>query len=243
MLTNAVYGSVEVVPPPGAGVETAIFKFPGNAALDAESGHVICVELTKVQDTDSPFTAIVENVVNPVPFSVMVVAVLMGPALGVIEVSVGVGAGVATLTAKAFEVDGLAVGVETVTVDDPAVLRSVAGTVAVSEVPFWYVVVRAVPFHCATVLEIKPVPTKVMVVAEDPVAITFGDTDVSTGVGVVFPAPEPPVPPEPVEPDPPPHPGTKRDTQRPTATNRTLFIFMMIGINYTNAGRDPDRKR
>jgi hypothetical protein len=43
---------------------------------------------------------------------------------------------------------------------------------------------RAVPFHCATVLEEKPVPVRVIVVAGEPTVIEFGVADVSTGVGV-----------------------------------------------------------
>jgi hypothetical protein len=57
----------------------------------------------------------------------------MGPELGVIEASVGA-AGLVMFTVTAFESGGVAVGVETVTLADPALAKSPAGTVAVSAV-------------------------------------------------------------------------------------------------------------
>jgi hypothetical protein len=133
MLTYAVYGSGAVVPPPGAGVVTAIFTFPGSATVEAESGHVICPEFTTVHGAVVPFMVTVESVVNPDPVSVRVAAVLIGPELGLIEASVGV-AGLVMFSVTAFETGGVAVGVETVTLAVPALAKSAAGTVAVSEV-------------------------------------------------------------------------------------------------------------
>jgi hypothetical protein len=114
-------------------VVTAIFTFPGNATVEGESGHVICPEFTTVHGTVVPFMLTVESVVYPVPLSVRVAAVLIGPELGLIEVSVGA-AGVVMFTVTAFELGGVAVGVETVTLADPALTKFEAGTVAVSDV-------------------------------------------------------------------------------------------------------------
>jgi hypothetical protein len=77
----AVYGIGAVVPPPGAGVVTARFTLPG-VRLDAGIVAVSCEEFTYVAAMFVPFIATVEFAVNPDPFSVTVVAVLIGPALG-----------------------------------------------------------------------------------------------------------------------------------------------------------------
>ena len=74
------------------------------------------------------------SAVKPVPVRVSVVAVLIAPALGEIEVSVGTG-GFVMVTVIALERAGVAVGVLTVKVAVPAVARSVAGTVAESPLP------------------------------------------------------------------------------------------------------------
>jgi hypothetical protein len=57
------------------------------------------VELTYVAVTVAPFTAAVEFAMKFVPVSVTVVAVLIGPALGEIFVSVGMGLFTVKLTA------------------------------------------------------------------------------------------------------------------------------------------------
>jgi len=124
--------------------------------------------------------------VNPVPESVMAVAVLIGPAFGEIAVRVGA-AGFVMFTVSALERDGAAVGVSTFTVAAPSDARSAAGTVACSEIaplPFATEVLRFAPFHCTTELDVKPVPRTVIVVSGDPAVIEFGLTDVMIGVGV-----------------------------------------------------------
>ena len=77
----------------------------------------------------SPSIATVEAAENPVPVNVTVVAVLIGPAAGRIDVRVG-GGGSLMLTVTELETAGRAVGVFTTTVAVPTLLRSAAGTVA-----------------------------------------------------------------------------------------------------------------
>jgi len=62
-----VYGSGELVPPPGDGVVTVTLKFPGIATLEAGRVAVSCVAFTRVDAIGCPFSATVELVVNPVP--------------------------------------------------------------------------------------------------------------------------------------------------------------------------------
>ena len=68
-----------MVPPPVSGVVTVKFRLPGRTTLDAGRATVSAVELTKVNGTLDPFVATVESDVNPVPLSVRMAAVLMGP--------------------------------------------------------------------------------------------------------------------------------------------------------------------
>src|ERR1017187_1139685 len=78
-------------------------------------------------------------------------------------------------------------GVNTVTVADPAEAMSLAGMVADMAVviPLLTVcdVVRLVPFHCTTELWLKVVPLTVRVKAEPPAVALDGDSDVITGNG------------------------------------------------------------
>src|SRR6202023_3214668 len=100
-------------------------------------------------------------------------AELMGPALGDTKVRVGTG-GFVILTITVLESDGFALGVLTVTLAVPVVVRSAAGTVANSSVTLlkWIsVATRAVPFHCTTEVAVKPVPSTVMSVLGEPTRI------------------------------------------------------------------------
>jgi hypothetical protein len=86
-----VYGSDADVPPPGAGVVTVKFRFPGSVKLEAGIFTVSFVEPERVAAMLVPFIATVEFGIKPVPFSVTVAAVLIGPTFGEIEVRVGGG--------------------------------------------------------------------------------------------------------------------------------------------------------
>lgn len=136
-----------------------------------------------------PLYATVEFGVNPVPVRVRVTSVLMGPAFGEIDVSVGADA-VTISTVSALETAGVAAGAFTVMLALPTPVRNLAGTSAAREVTLpeaWYVVVNATPFHCTKELGVKPVPMTVIVVSGDPTTIEFGLTDVMTGVAVPVP--------------------------------------------------------
>jgi hypothetical protein len=122
--------------------------------------------------------------VNPVPVRVTELAMLMAPALGDRLVNVGTG-GLLMVSVTAFEPEGIAFGVLTVTVAVPAVVRSDAGTVAISPVlpeNVKGVVVRSAPFHCTTEVEVRPVPLTVRDVAGEPTTMLVGEIVVMTGV-------------------------------------------------------------
>lgn len=106
---------------------TVTLRFPGVASADAGNVAVIEVELTKVDGMVCPSIATVVAAVKPVPVSVSVLAVLMGPALGLMPVSVGTG-GLAMVAVSALDKDGVAVGVVTVTEAVPIDASRLAGT-------------------------------------------------------------------------------------------------------------------
>lgn len=142
-----------------------------------------------------PLRATVELEVNPVPIRFTIAAVLIGPALGESEVSVGAG-GLVIETVSALEVEGVAVASLTVMVAVPEVVSRFAGNVAVMNSDPYPVLphcwaVSAVPFHSSendeettgklgdeTRLE----PYTVMVVAPEPTINCAGYTWVITGV-------------------------------------------------------------
>jgi len=102
---------------------------PGSITLDAEIVTVSSVELIYAAAMFVPFIATVEFAVNPVPFSVTVVAVPVGPAFGVIDVNVGVG-GLTIDTVAAFDMAGVEVALLTVTVAVPTAVSRLAGASA-----------------------------------------------------------------------------------------------------------------
>jgi hypothetical protein len=79
----------------------------------------------------TPFSATVELVVKPVPYSVTAVAVLIGPAFGEMDVRVGAG-GFVIVTVSALDKAGVEVELLTVMVAVPADVRRFAGTSAMS---------------------------------------------------------------------------------------------------------------
>lgn len=86
---------------------------------------------------------------------------------------------------RAFAPLKTTVGVNTVTEAVPAVAISAAVIAAVNCVELTNVVVRLLPFHCATEVLMKLLPFKVRVNAAPPAVAEFGASDVSTGIGVV----------------------------------------------------------
>jgi len=76
------------------------------------------------------------------------------------------------------------VGVKTVTVAVPAVVKFVAGTVAESWLALTNAVVRAVPFQLTVEVEIKLLPLTERVRAEAPAVAEVGEILLSTGAGL-----------------------------------------------------------
>lgn len=82
-----------------------------------------------------------------------------------------------------FDVPPPGAGFTTVTAAVPEAAMSPAGIAAVNCVEFTKVVVRAVPFHCATELAMKFVPLSVSVNAAPPAPAEEGTSDVRVGTG------------------------------------------------------------
>jgi len=85
----------------------------------------------------------------------------------------------------ALEVPPPGAVLNTATVAIPAVAMSAAVIAAVSRVEETYVVVRLVPFHWTTELELKPLPMTVSVNAALPVYAVFGLRPVVVGTGLL----------------------------------------------------------
>ena len=83
-----------------------------------------------------------------------------------------------------MEVPPPGVGLKTVTLAVPAVAMSAARIAAVTWVALTYVVVRFVPFHLTTELEMKLVPLTVNVNAEPPAVADDGLRLVVVGRGL-----------------------------------------------------------
>src|SRR5262249_57209191 len=77
--------------------------------------------------------------------------------LGASAVSAGTGLTAVMVKVRAFEAPPPGAGLTTVTEAEPAVVRSLAGMLAVSWVVLTKVVVRGLPFHCTTDAAMKEV--------------------------------------------------------------------------------------
>lgn len=187
------------VPPPGVGFTTVIAAVPLAAISAAVIAAVSEVALTNVVVRALPFHCAVDPLMKLVPVSVIVNAAPPAPVnVGEIAVSVGTGFGAVIVNVSAFDVtpDGnpcarafaplkTTVGVNTCTDAVPAVAISAAVIAAVSCVELTNVVVRLLPFHCATEVLMKLLPFKVIVNAAPPAIAEFGASEVSAGIGVV----------------------------------------------------------
>ena len=110
-----------------------------------------------------PFQFTVELCTKLLPFTVSVKAGLPTAAL-VGESEVVAGNGLLQLNIRAGdEVPPPGIGLKTATVAGPAVVQSVAGTVAFSCVAVWEVIARLLPFHITWEDETKLVPFTVSV--------------------------------------------------------------------------------
>src|SRR5712691_10324116 len=94
--------------------------------------------------------------------------------LGESEESAGTGLTAVMVKATAAEVPPPGVGVNTVIGAEPAVVRSLAGMLAVSWVALTKVVVRVPPFHCTTEAGMKLEPVSVRVTGPAPCSALLG---------------------------------------------------------------------
>ncbi len=207
------------VPPPGAGVTTVTEAVPVAARSAAGIAAVSCVALTKVVVRAAPFHWTVAPFTKPLPVSVSVKPAPPTIALDGDSVA-SVGAGLLIVKVCAAEVPPPGAGVTTVTDAVPVAATSAAGIAAVSLMALTNVVVRAAPFHCTVLPATKLLPLAVSVKAALPAVAVAGDTDVSTGAGLV---PTRPVP------------VTPREILPPLAVNVTLVAVRrpVTGVNRT----------
>src|SRR6266850_1621815 len=211
-----------VVPPPGVGVTTVTLAVPAAAMSAAVIAAVSWMGLTKVVVRVAPFQRTVEPLRKLAPFTVKVNASPPANALPGDRL-LRVGAGLLTGKVCAAEVPPPGAGVTTVTDAVPVAATSAAGIAAVSLVALTKVVVRAAPFHCTVLPATKLLPLAVSVKAALPTVAVVGDTDVSTGAGLV---PTRPVPVTPRVMLPPPAVNvTLVAVRRPaTGVNRTVTV-------------------
>src|SRR5207237_5724910 len=200
-------------------VTTVTEAVPVAAMSAAGIAAVSCVALTKVVVRAAPFHCTVAPFTKPLPVSVSVKPAPPTIALAG-DSDVSVGAGLFTANVCAADVPPPGAGVITVTCGVPAVAMSAAGIAAVSLVALTNVVVRATPFHCTVLADTKPLPFTVSVKAAPPAVAVAGDSDVSTGAGLV---PTRPVP------------VTPREMLPPPAVNVTLVAVVtpVSGVNRT----------
>lgn len=143
---------------------------------------------------------------------------------GLSEVNVGVGfAAGAIVNRTPVELPPPGAGLLTVRVALPAVCRFPVLICAVSDVALLYAVGSAAPFQRAVDEEMKLVPVRVIVSADDPAVAEAGLTEASVGTGfdcsAGFDEPLPPELPDPLEPEPP-HPAIKEERNNtPAASN------------------------
>src|SRR5882672_8107419 len=172
------------VPPPGAGVNTVMLSVPLCARSLASTVAVSDVALPYVVARAVPLTRTTEVVEKLCPLAVSTTLPLPAATVaGLIPVSTG--AGPFTVSVWLPDVPPPGAGVNTVMLSVPACARSLASTVAVSDVLLPYVVARAVPFTCTTELAAKPLPVAVSTTLPLPAATVAGVMDVSTGADAV----------------------------------------------------------
>ena len=174
------------VPPPGVGLKTVTLAVPAVAMSAARIEAVTCVEETNVVVRFVPFHLTTELEMKLVPFTVSVKAAPPAVADEGLRLAV-LGTGLSgTLIVKvwALEVPPPGVGLKTVTLAVPAEAMSAARIEAVTWVALTYVVVRFVPFHLTTELEMKLVPLTVSVKAGPPAVADEGLRLVVVGTGL-----------------------------------------------------------
>jgi hypothetical protein len=157
-------------------VPAVVKSLPGIVALN-------CVLLTKVVTRSAPLNLTTDAETKFVPFTVIVnsaspTVLLSGEMLFV------VGTGLFTVNVCAVEVPPPGVGLNTVILNVPAVVKSLSGIVAVSCVLLPTNVVRSEPLNLTFELEIKFVPVTVIVNSASPTILFAGEMLVKVGTGL-----------------------------------------------------------
>lgn len=170
-----------LVEAPGPGLLTVSEPVPWFCKSAALRATVNVVEFTNVVGFAAPFHITAEFASNPVPVTVTVAGAPGGTYRGVTALIAG--AGLFTVNVVIPDVPPPGAGFCTLiwAIELPA--KSAAGSVAFSCVAPTKVVARAVPFHAAAELEIKPVPLMVTIVSAVPAVSDDGDNAVTVGTG------------------------------------------------------------
>jgi hypothetical protein len=172
------------VPPPGPRFVTVTLIVPAVAMSAAEIAAVSWVRLEKVVVRAAPFQLTTEVVTKPEPFTVSVKAGWPAVALaGEIEVTVGLG--LLIVNVIEFDAPPPGGGFVTITGTVPPVARSVAGIWAVTLMLLTKVVTRAELFQRTVAPGTKFEPFTVSVKLAEPAVILGGESDVSTGTGLL----------------------------------------------------------
>jgi hypothetical protein len=172
------------VPPPGPGFVTVTMILPAVAISAAEIAAVSWWLLENVVVRAAPFHFTTEVVTKFEPFTVSVKAAPPAVALaGEMEVTVGLG----LLIVNVSEFDGPPPGGGFVTITGtvPAVARSVVRIWAVTLMLLTKVVTRAELFQLTVAPGTKFEPFTVSVKPAEPAVLLDGESDVSTGTGLL----------------------------------------------------------
>src|SRR6266699_156094 len=171
------------IPPPGVGLNTVMLNVPAVVRSVAGIETVNCVELTTVVVLAEPANCTTDVDTKSVPFTVSVNAAAP-TILFVGEMLVVVGTGLFTVRTCAFDVPPPGVGLNTVMLNVPAVVRSLARIVAVTCVELTKLVVRFEPANCTTDVDTKFVPFTVSVNVA-PTILFVGEMLVVVGRGLI----------------------------------------------------------
>ena len=185
-LARTVRGTEAEVPPPGAGVKTAIWKTFPEACSAAVNEALSCVLLTNVVARDTPLTCTTEEEMKFVPVTLIGRSAELpaSTAEGLTAMAPGTGFTTAKVTAGDEPPPGA--GVCTVMLNECVA----ACSAAVREAPIWLLlrnfVVRALPSTSTTeeATKLVPVTTKGRSVVP-PMSMIAGLTETAAGTGLI----------------------------------------------------------
>lgn len=169
---------------PGPGLTTVTLNVPAAVRSVVGTTAVIDVAETLVVANATPPHATLAPTANPVPVTVIVVALAPTVAVfGATDDMVGVTLDTVKVTPELVGLPGP--GLTTLMVNVPAAVRSAAGTTALNAVAEVKVVATPLPFHWTSAPVIKPVPVRLMVVLEAPAVAVVVSLLVRTGAELV----------------------------------------------------------